>query len=66
MHNYEYKSLHVPGKFKSKEALTRFDNIINESAEKGWELCTTTPLANNMWDHGKTSGVILTFRKEKS
>jgi len=44
----------------------RLDKAINGSAEKGWELSATTPLANNIWDHGKTSGIILTFKREKS
>ncbi|TXF86014.1 DUF4177 domain-containing protein [Neolewinella aurantiaca] len=65
MHNYEYKSLYVPGKFKGREDINLFDKTINDSAAKGWELSATTPLANSIWDHGKTSGVILTFRREK-
>jgi hypothetical protein len=65
MTTYEYKSLHLPGKFKRKEDLSRFDQVINDSAAKGWELSATTPLANNIWDHGKTSGIILTFKREK-
>ena len=66
MHNYEYKSIHLPGKFRSKDDMDRLDKAINGSAEKGWELSATTPLANNIWDHGKTSGIILTFKREKS
>ncbi len=65
MTTYEYKSLHLPGKFKRKEDLSRFDQVINDSAAKGWELSATPPLANNIWDHGKTSGIILTFKREK-
>lgn len=65
MHNYEYKSLHLPGKFRHAEDLKRLDRTINDSAANGWELSATTPLANSMWDYGKTSGIVLTFRREK-
>lgn len=66
MPNYEYKSLHVPGKFRSSEEITKLDKIINESAEEDWELSATTPVANSNWERGNTSAIILTFRREKS
>lgn len=66
MHRYEYKSLHLSGKFRSKEDLDQLDKTINDFAAKGWELSATTALANSIWHEGKTSGIILTFKREKT
>lgn len=66
MTNYEYKSIVYSTKFRSATDTQEFDQIINNSAAEGWEFVTATSLATNLWDHGKTSGILLTFRREKS
>lgn len=66
MSKYEHKSLIYSTKFRSATDTAAFDKIINDSANNGWEFVSATSLATNMWDHGKTSGVLLTFRREKS
>ena len=63
MQNYEYKSIIVKGKFRESGDVNNIDKSINESAANGWELVTATALANNMWDHGKTNGILLTFKR---
>lgn len=64
MPNYEYKSTVFSAKFRTKTDTADFDKILNENATKGWEFVSATALATNMWDHGKTSGVLLTFRRQ--
>lgn len=64
MQKYEYKSLVFSTKFRSESDTTKFDAILNNNADKGWEFISATSLATNMWDHGKTSGVLLTFRRD--
>jgi len=64
MPKHEYKSIVYSSKFRSATDTKEFDNIINESAARGWEFITATSLATNMWDHGKTSGILLTFRRQ--
>ncbi|MTB52817.1 DUF4177 domain-containing protein [Lewinella sp. W8] len=63
MPNFEYKSIIVSGKFRDDADLVHLDKNINSAAEKGWELVSTTAVAHNLWDHGKTSGIVLTFRR---
>jgi hypothetical protein len=62
---YEYKSIKMKGKFRSGEEVVAMDKLINDSAKNGWELVSTAPLANSIWDHGKTNGMLLTFKRDK-
>jgi hypothetical protein len=63
MPNYEYKSILVAGKFRDDADLKRLDQNINSALEKGWELVSSTAVANSNWDYGKTSGIVLTFKR---
>lgn len=63
MPNFEYKSIIVAGKFRDEADLVNLDKNINASAEKGWELVSTASVANSNWDYGKTSGILLIFRR---
>jgi hypothetical protein len=62
MRTYEYKSILVKGKFKNQASVSGLDKVINAAAADGWELVSTAARANNYWNHGHTSGVLLTFR----
>lgn len=64
MPNYEYKSTVFSTRFRSKTDTADFDSILNQHAAKGWEFVSATALATSLWDHGKTSGLLLTFRRQ--
>ncbi|MFK8161552.1 MAG: DUF4177 domain-containing protein [Lewinella sp.] len=66
MNNYEYKSIKIKGKFRSQEEVNLLDQTINDSAKNGWELVTTTSLSNRLFSEaGRTSGILLTFKRER-
>lgn len=63
--SFEYKSIRLRSNLKRDTDLTTLDGTINDSAKAGWELVATTPVAYSMWDYGKTTSVVLTFRRPK-
>lgn len=66
MINYEYSTLLVDTNAKNGDDRNGMDKVINDSAEKGWELVTYTSVANNWTGYGATTGILMTFRREKN
>ena len=62
---YEYKTVSLSGKYKKQQDIDVLDKTLNDAAGKGWELVTISDVANNWSDHGKTSGLLITFRRVK-
>lgn len=65
MKKYEYKSITIESRFRDQGEIDAMDKVLNDSGEKGWELVSTTSLANSTWDEGKTTAILMTFRREK-
>ena len=63
MKRYEYKSVNFGNKLKN-QYLNELDKTLNEAGAKGWELVATTPVSNSFWTDGKTTHIVLTFRRE--
>lgn len=64
MHNYEYSSLSVDTNAKNGDKRKELDKVINDAAAKGWELVTYTALANSWTGYGRTTEILMTFRRE--
>ncbi len=66
MKNYEYRSLTIDTNAKNKNKMEKLDRVINDSAANGWELVTYAALGNSWTGYGGTTGILVTFRREKS